>query len=822
MGIKKFYKALRSSYSIIFLALIVFLTRFLLSFLPSFGFDMGSWLGWAGRLSSLGFARFYTDNIWTQYTPGFMYWLWIVGKIGWVNYFAIKIPVLLADISVGTLIYFIVKKVNSKLALLSFLLYTLNPVVIFDGSVWGQIDGLLTLFIFISAYFLIEKKNLIWSIFFWSIAFLIKPQAIAVLPAFLMAIILKRFRWKETLIAVGVSLFTIFISALPFFPDDRLLGLPKLIIKMSISYPYTSVNAFNIWSWVGFWHSDVTKFLGLTLATWGVVLLGSSIFITLFIFREKLDKKHNWYLLFAILSLCFFLFPTKVHERYLFPFFAFLLVTAGLTESVNLFGIYLVTSLASFFNLYYPYSYYYPENLRSDFLYNLSQGLAKLIGFIFLATYCVLHFWEQLPRPNLKKLAKRLAERDAGKVVKNEFENVGLSKKSLKIILIAIISFAFLTRVFNLWTPSTMYFDEVYHAFTSKVIMSADRAKAWEWWNTPPAGFAYEWTHPPLAKLGMVLGMSIFGQNTFGWRIPGALLGVGSVFLVYLLAKELFKDEVVGLLSAGVFSLDGLPLVLSRIGMNDSYILFFALLSIYLFLKQKDLPSAISFGLAMASKWSALWVAPILFLIWLRRKNRFKISTFAYFLIIPFAVYLLSYLDMFLTGHSLSIWWGMQEQMWWYHTGLRATHPYSSSWWSWPLLIRPIYLYTSDEVNGMVARIYAMGNPIVFWFGLASMVLCFLYSYVEKNKNLALVVFSYLIFFVPWAVSPRIMFLYHYLPSIPFLAIATGYVLRRNSKLIFGFLLICFLTFIYFYPHWTGLQVPLWLDKSYYWLATWR
>jgi dolichyl-phosphate-mannose--protein O-mannosyl transferase len=102
------------------------------------------------------------------------------------------------------------------------------------------------------------------------------------------------------------------------------------------------------------------------------------------------------------------------------------------------------------------------------------------------------------------------------------------------------------------------------------------------------------------------------------------------------------------------------------------------------------------------------------------------------------------------------------------------------------------------------------------------MVLCFLYSYVEKNKNLALVVFSYLIFFVPWAVSPRIMFLYHYLPSIPFLAIATGYVLRRNSKLIFGFLLICFLTFIYFYPHWTGLQVPLWLDKSYYWLATWR
>jgi dolichyl-phosphate-mannose-protein mannosyltransferase len=82
----------------------------------------------------------------------------------------------------------------------------------------------------------------------------------------------------------------------------------------------------------------------------------------------------------------------------------------------------------------------------------------------------------------------------------------------------------------------------------------------------------------------MILGMTIFGQNSFGWRIPGALLGVGSVLLVYLLGREIFDDEAIGLLSAGVFSLDGLALVMSRIGMNDSYILFFTLLSVYMFL----------------------------------------------------------------------------------------------------------------------------------------------------------------------------------------------------------------------------------------------
>ena len=177
---------------------------------------------------------------------------------------------------------------------------------------------------------------------------------------------------------------------------------------------------------------------------------------------------------------------------------------------------------------------------------------------------------------------------------------------------------------------------------------------------------------------------------------------------------------------------------------------------------------------------------------------------------------------MFFTGHNLSTWWGMQEQMWWYHTGLKATHPYTSPWWEWPFLIRPIYLYTSDEVGGWVSRIYAFGNPAVFWFGLLSIILSSIYSYIERNKNLAFVVFAYLIFFVPWALSPRIMFLYHYLPSIPFLAIATGYVLRRNQKLILGYLVIGLLLFIYFYPHWAGLRIPLPLDASYYWVPSWR
>lgn len=816
MVIKKLYQKYKKSIDFwIPTIFAVFIIRFIFSYLPSFGFDMGTWFGWANKLASKGFASFYTSPDWTQYTPGYLYWLWLIGKFGWLNEFAIKVPIILADIFTGFLIWSIVKKTSVSLANISFYLYVLNPVVIFDGSVWGQIDGLLAMLLFLSAYFLTEKKSLFWSVFFWSIGFLIKPQAIAIAPIFLLMILLKKFKLKEIVISIFTGLFILFVGSLPYFPKNPILGLPQLVLKMTNYYAYTSVNGFNIWSWVGMWQPDTVKFLGVSYSIWGTLFLVSADLLALFLFRNKLNKKGNHYLLFAILCLSFFLFPTKVHERYLFPFFAFILASASLLKSRNIFCVFGLATLVNFLNLYYAYAYYNKNFLFNQSLYNLSLSLVNIIGFMLLVAYFALLWWEKLPKFNLKlSLQKTTA-----KVV--AFPKVKLPQRKMRLLLYGVIAFAFVTRIFSLWSPPKEYFDEVYHAFTAKVILSPDAAKAWEWWNTPPTGFAYEWTHPPLAKLGMALGMVIFGQNSFGWRLPEAILGTISVLLVYLIAKELFKDELLAILSAAVLSLDGLVLVMSRIGMNDSYMLCFMLLSIYLFLRQKNFLSALSFGLAISSKWSAIWAIPILFIIWLKQKDKFRLSTL-WFLILPPVIYLSAYSQMFLTGHNLSVWWEMQKQMWWYHTGLRATHAYSSLWWSWPFLIRPIYLYTSEEVGGMVSRIYAFGNPLVFWFGLASVVLSFAYAFYEKNKKLGLVVFSYLIFFVPWALSPRIMFLYHYLPSIPFLAIASGFILRRNPKLILGYLAIGLLVYLYFYPHWTGISIPLWLDKSYYWVPSWR
>jgi dolichyl-phosphate-mannose-protein mannosyltransferase len=875
--------------NIVYVLVIGLIARIIFSGIGTLRLDQGTFIGWSSILIRDGFKAFY--NSWSDYLPGYLYILYFLGRIRDFipDVLLYKLPAMLTDLATGYLIYRILKESKgSRWGLIGAGIYLFNPAILANSSLWGQVDSLTALTSMLSIYLM--PTSFVLSAVSLAVGTLIKPQTAFVFPVIIF--MMFREKWKvQKIFAYTLIGLTVFVGLfIPFWGHGNLVSFIYERLGISLNqYPYTSINAFNFWGLTGFWKADNIFY---QIAGYGLVLISTSLAAI------KLWKiKNAPYYLSAFIFAASFMFFTRMHERHLLPVFAPLAIIA--VENPIFLIPYLGFSVTYLANLYYAYVWI-SDNFKEIFsgfvikLFEIINGSLILFIFYLFMRGLKVEWGKILLTMNrfINSWKKRKIQ-----TVQVKLPKISLSPQRAKLILILILLFAFVTRTFDLWSPKAEYFDEVYHAFTARVILHED-PKAWEWWNIPPEGFAYEWTHPPLAKLMMVFSMRIFGvkttqieedsitkfnytvlggenlwnlarktygngmrftdiakqnnlsdprkiypnqilileklekhiktetifpgENSFGWRIPGALLGVGSVFLVYFLAKELFKDEATGLLAAAVFSLDGLALVMSRIGMNDSYMLFFALLSIYLFLKQKDLPSAISFGLAMASKWSALWVVPILFVLWLRRKKRFSLPTFIYFIFLPFVIYLLTYLPMFLTGHNLSIWWGMQKQMWWYHTGLRATHPYSSSWWEWPLLIRPIYLYTSNEVGGFVARIYAMGNPLVFWFGLASVVLSFIYSYVEKNKNLAFVVFSYLIFFVPWAVSPRIMFLYHYLPSIPFLAIATGYILRRNPKLMFGTLLVFLLAFIYFYPHWAGLQIPLWLDKSYYWFPSWR
>ena len=157
-----------------------------------------------------------------------------------------------------------------------------------------------------------------------------------------------------------------------------------------------------------------------------------------------------------------------------------------------------------------------------------------------------------------------------------------------------------------------MYFDELYHGRT-----------AWEHINNLTV---YEWTHPPLGKLIIALGILIFGMKPFGWRIMGTLFGIAMIPIMYCFGKRLLKRSSLAMFSTFIFAFDFMHFTQTRIATVDVYGVFFILLMTYFMYKficmdigddtnklLKPLAlSGIFFGLGCASKWICIYTGAAL------------------------------------------------------------------------------------------------------------------------------------------------------------------------------------------------------------------
>jgi dolichyl-phosphate-mannose--protein O-mannosyl transferase len=152
-----------------------------------------------------------------------------------------------------------------------------------------------------------------------------------------------------------------------------------------------------------------------------------------------------------------------------------------------------------------------------------------------------------------------------------------------------------------------------------------------------------------------------------------------------------------------------------------------------------------------------------------------------------------------------------------YHAGVGKEenyepHPFESRWFHWPLLLRVIW-YDSfstshkDYSTKMVRGVVAIGNPLLFWFGLPCILFLIWGAIEERRVGLLFVSVGFLFMYLPWVISPRqVTFLYHYLPAQPFMCIGVAYTMddfwrdRRTRWLCALFVLGVVLVFLYFYP----------------------
>jgi len=227
-------------------------------------------------------------------------------------------------------------------------------------------------------------------------------------------------------------------------------------------------------------------------------------------------------------------------------------------------------------------------------------------------------------------------------------------------------------------------------------------------------------------------------------------------------------------------------------------------------------------------------------------------------ILVPAALYMASYIQMFLQPHEIpaeyaqigpislgplklgpstlpnSSWWSMfvgeQWQMWHYHTTLTAGHPYYSKWWEWLLDIRPVFYYVDRSTEGYVANTYNLGNPLLYWGFPIAIVLSAWLLWRKRDWRIGFVLGALAINWLPWALSPRGMFFYHFLPTVPFAVLLVAYCvmwLRRQPdpkcpRVAGIYVALIFVSFAFFYTQLAAWTVPDWYADIHYWLPTWQ
>lgn len=400
MSLKTIRNNLQKNLVIYYLILAGFLIRLIFASFPGFHVDTDTFFAWSIRVFDLGFARFYSKDVWTNYTPGMIYVFYLLGflrnifSISSENfYLVLKLPSIFADLVLSYFIYnVLLKTVSKKLAFYSLAFCLFNPVMIFNASIWGAFDGLLTLFLFLAIFYLAQKK-LIWSSIFFGIALLIKPQAIAITPVFALWV-LKNFSLKNILKLSIPAIITVVLLSIPYFPSDPFFGFFNLFIQMAQDYKGNSLFAYNSWGIFGFWIDDSEKLGFMSFRVWGLFLMSVFWLYFFVIFFKK--KILDVYLLSTLAFLGFFFLPTRVHERYLFSAIPFLILISIYLKSRTLILSTVFLSLLHTINLYYVYIYYnefylkLPKTLYIPGFYESLEANAKILSAISTLIFAII------------------------------------------------------------------------------------------------------------------------------------------------------------------------------------------------------------------------------------------------------------------------------------------------------------------------------------------------------------------------------------------------------------------------------------------------
>lgn len=330
--------------------------------------DMNTFISWGQRMVDLGPGKFYEEGYFADYPPGYLYILYVLSAIRGVLGFTqgsggenllFKLPAILSDLVLGYFIYQMSrKKLGTGIAFGLMLLFLFNPAVLINSAVWGQADSFFLIFLLLSIHGAANKKFVRSAILF-ALATLIKPQALIFTPVLLFAFYHHR-AWKQLGFGALYGLGIFGLLAAPFFWNNGgLVGIIDLYKSTLSSYPYSSVNAFNLYALTDpMWSSLDLTWLGIPYRVWGFIFILVAVAVAAFYSfkKDRLDLTKS-YFIGMVLIVVVFVLGTKMHERYMFPALILCLFTYIESRDRRFLSLFLGFSLTQYINVAYTLSH---------------------------------------------------------------------------------------------------------------------------------------------------------------------------------------------------------------------------------------------------------------------------------------------------------------------------------------------------------------------------------------------------------------------------------------------------------------------------------
>lgn len=440
----------------------------------------------------------------------------------------------------------------------------------------------------------------------------------------------------------------------------------------------------------------------------------------------------------------------------------------------------------------------------------------------------------------------------------------------------ALIVLGFATRLFMLYNPNQVVFDELHFGKFASAYFT---------------GEYYFDIHPPLGKLLIALGAFLGGYGEYvsrygvflfqnigqdyslmpyiWFRLFPALAGGLIPVAVFCFLRAFRIKPSLSLLVGALLVFDNALLTQSRLILIDAFLILFGFWGLALFFSARHKGYCLSlfaaagvfFALSFSVKWTGLSFYGlagfvVLFDVLFRKeikalRGQIFFKAFVAFVAIPFAVYFAIFaVHFFLLPHAgpgdafmtsafrqgeLSFWHKFLElntKMLFYNLTIKSGHPYGSSAWTWPVMWRPIYYWVQGQKETQ-SRIYLLGNPVL-WYSAFVGLMIFLFFGGKVKLERSLKVFlaaAYFVNLVPFFSINRVLFLYHYFVSFIFSVIIFGlvfdaaienYSFKARLLIISCLLLAVVFGFVFFAPLSYGLPLKDQAFQMRLWLPSWR